>query len=210
MIISQGKLVEVYVFFALHPFTPILWPGTGRGPWLVVWKTLAQQGWPHILQGELPARALLVTSLELLLIHPDVKMSRSQASSPQWWSVSSITFQEKYQAPLMGKKKNLFFFFSLSKHLHRTTWGKGEYKYSMGNFVFVFIFFMKKFHTQIKTRWSPGAPPADLKEQREGRCLVLCQAFSTGLVALWCGTWSSRGLEPAIQMQQELSWKWAS
>lgn len=24
MIISQGKLVEVYVFFALHPFIPIL------------------------------------------------------------------------------------------------------------------------------------------------------------------------------------------
>lgn len=42
----------------------------------------------------------------------------------------------------------------------------------------------KKFPTQIKTRWSPGAPPADLREQREGRCLVVCQAFSTGLVAL--------------------------
>lgn len=211
MIISEGKLVEVYVFFALHPCTPILWPGTGRGPWLILRKSLAGQGWPHIWQGELPARALLETSLELLLIHPDVKMSRSQARSPQWWGVSSIPFQGKYQAPLMRKKKKKGFFALYLQTPPQNNMGERRIaNIQWGILSSFFSSWRKKFPTQIKTRWSPGAPPADLREQREGRCLVVCQAFSTGLVALWCGTWSSRGLEPALQMQQELSWKRAS
>lgn len=119
-------------------------------------------------------------------------------------------FRENIKPLWWGRKKKGFFC-SLSPNTSTEQHGgKENSKYSMGNFVFIFFFLEKKFPTQIKTRWSPGAPPADLREQREGRCLVVCQAFSTGLVALWCGTWSSRGLEPALQMQQELSWKRAS
>lgn len=214
MIISQGKLVEVYVFFALHPFTPILWPGTRRGPWLVLWKSLARQSWPCMRQGELPARALLVTSLELLLIHPDVKMSRSQASSPQWWSVSSIPFQEKYQAPLLRKKKKCWFFFSLSisKPLYRKTWGERRIANIQWEILSLFFSSQKKIPHTNQNKMEPWSPTCWLEgtERGKGRCLVVCQAFSTGLVALWCGTWSSRGLEPAIQMQQELLWKRAS
>lgn len=212
MIISQGKLVEMYVFFALHPCTPILWPGMGCGPWLVLWNSLVGQGWPRIRQGELPARALLVTSLELLLAHPDVKMSRCQARSPQWWGVSSIPFQEKYQAPLMRKKK-LWFFFSLSPNTcTEQHGGKENSKYSMGNFVFIFFLLEKKIPHTNQNKMEPWSPTCWLegRERGKGRCLVVCQAFSTGLVALWCGTWSSRGLEPALQMQQELLWKRAS
>lgn len=170
MIISEGKLVEVYVFFALHPCTPILWPGTGRGPWLILRKSLAGQGWPHIWQGELPARALLETSLELLLIHPDVKMSRSQARSPQWWGVSSIPFQGKYQAPLMRKKKKKGFFFSLSPNTSTEQHGgKENSKYSMGNFVFIFFFLEKKIPHTNQNKMEPWSPTCWLEGAERGK-----------------------------------------
>lgn len=118
-------------------------------------------------------------------------------------------FRENIKPLWWGRKKKGFFFYLQTPPQNNM----GERRIANIQWEILSSFFSswrKKFPTQIKTRWSPGAPPADLREQREGRCLVVCQAFSTGLVALWCGTWSSRGLEPALQMQQELSWKRAS
>lgn len=69
----------------------------------------------------------------------------------------------------------------------------------MGNFVFVFFFFKKKIHTQIKTRWSPGAPPADLRQQKEGREDAWSCAKHSALGLQHCdvalealGAWSQR------------------
>lgn len=118
--ISQGKLVMFYVYFALNPFTLILLPGTGLGPWLVLLNSLAAESWPHLCVGELPARVLPVNSVRLLLIHPDVNMSRPQASRTQRWSGSSIPFQEKSE-PLWRKKKKNLFFLSLQTHLRENT-----------------------------------------------------------------------------------------
>lgn len=94
----------------------------------------------------------------------------------------------------------LVVFLSLSPNPSTEKLGrKKNSKYSMGNFVFIFFFSRKKSHTQIKTRWSPGAPPADLREQREGREDAWSCAKHSALGLQHCdvalealGAWSQR------------------
>lgn len=71
------------------------WPGPELEPLLFSLSSLAQLAWSCVQWGALDARALPVTSVELLLDRPDVNTSTSQASRPRWWAVSSIPFQKK-------------------------------------------------------------------------------------------------------------------
>lgn len=124
-------------------------------------------------------------------------------------------FRKNTKLLCRGRKKKCccFFFFSLSPNPStEKQGGKENSKYFMGNFVFAFFLLKKRIPHANQNKMEPWSPTCWLEgtERGKGRCLVVCQAFSTGLVALWCGTWSSRGLEPAIQMQQELLWKRAS